>query len=94
MVRRAIERILAIPRPEKFNSLEIARIAVVGSERFPLVHYVTVFIRLRHIQQSVFLFGAGELPEFDAEKSDIGAQNPGPASDTAFQLEGARRGPV
>ena len=55
MVRRAIERILANPGSEKFNSMEIKRVASVGSERFPLVRYVTVFAQPRHIQESLFL---------------------------------------
>ena len=54
MVRRAIERILANPRSEKFNSMEITRVASVGSERFPLVRYVTVSAQSRHIQESLF----------------------------------------
>ncbi len=41
-VRKAIGRILANPKSEKFNSLEITRLASVSSERFPPVHYVTV----------------------------------------------------
>lgn len=56
MVHRAIERILANPKSEKFNSLEITRVASVGSKRFPLVHYVTVSASSRHIQESMFLF--------------------------------------
>jgi len=63
MVRRAIERILANPKSQKFNSLEITRVALVGSKRFPLVHYVTVTANLRHIQQGMVLFsmeGSGQ----------------------------------
>jgi hypothetical protein len=62
MVRRAIERILAGPKSEQFNSLGITRVAFVGSERFPLVRYVTVFARARHIQESLFLCQAKGLP--------------------------------
>ncbi len=63
MVRRAIERILASPKSEKFNSLGITRVTFVGSERFPLVRYVTVFARARQIQESLFLCQAKDLPE-------------------------------
>jgi hypothetical protein len=54
MVRKAIERILARARSEKMNSLEITHVASVGSQRFPLVLYVTVSARLRHVQENVF----------------------------------------
>ena len=57
MLHRAIERILAKAKPEKFNSLEITRVASVGSESFPVVHYITVSARSRHIQKSMFLRG-------------------------------------
>jgi hypothetical protein len=40
---RAIERIiLASTKSEKFNALEITRVASVGSVRFPLVRYLTI----------------------------------------------------
>ena len=71
MVRRAIERILANPKSEKFNSLEIARVASVGSERFPLVHYVTVSAQSRHIQESLFLGLATDHPELKTRKSGL-----------------------
>ncbi len=54
-VRRAVERILANLKPEKFNSLEITRVSSVPSERFVGVRYVTVCAHLRHIQESAFL---------------------------------------
>lgn len=63
MVRRAIEHILARPNSEKFNSLEITRVASVGSGRFPLVRYITVFAQSRHIQESLFLFSAERIQE-------------------------------
>jgi hypothetical protein len=62
MVRRAIKRILAKVEPEKFNSLEITRIA---NQRFLGVAYVTVSARSRHIQESVFLFQAKDPPARD-----------------------------
>jgi hypothetical protein len=58
MARRAIERILSDPKAEQFNSLEIARVTSVGSERFPGVRFLTVAANLRHIQDSLFLFCA------------------------------------
>lgn len=58
-VRRAIKRILAKVEPEKFNSLEITRVA---NQHFLGVAYATVLARSRHIQESVFLFRAKDLP--------------------------------
>jgi hypothetical protein len=55
MLRRAIERILARGKSDGFNSLEITQVASVGSERYPLVRYVTVSAQWRHIQESLFL---------------------------------------
>lgn len=49
MLRRAVERILARGKSDGFNSLEITRVASAGSERFPLVRYVTVSAQWRHI---------------------------------------------
>jgi hypothetical protein len=59
MVRRSVQRILAKVKPEKFNCLEITRIA---EHRFLGVPYVSVSARLRHIQESVFLFQTDDLP--------------------------------
>ena len=50
MVRRTIEEILARLKLEKFNSLEITRVASEASKRFLGVLYVTVSARSRHIQ--------------------------------------------
>jgi hypothetical protein len=50
MVRRAIGRILADLKSEKFNSLEIVRVASAVSKRFLGVRYVTVSAQSRHIQ--------------------------------------------
>jgi hypothetical protein len=80
MVRRAIERILANPKSDKFNSLEIIRVASVGSERFPLVRYVTVCAQSRHIQESLFLCRARDLPNRETGKNEIGSQSTGIAS--------------
>jgi hypothetical protein len=56
MVRRAIERILANRMPEKFNSLEIVRVAALASKRFLGIRHVTVSARSRHIQESPVIF--------------------------------------
>ncbi len=58
-VRGAVKRILAKLKSEKFNSLEITRVA---SKRFLGVPYTSVYARSRHIQESVFLFRAKDLP--------------------------------
>ena len=52
-VRRAVKRILANLKPEKFNSLEITRVV---SKRFLGVPYASVYARSRHIQGSLSLF--------------------------------------
>jgi hypothetical protein len=62
MVRRAIERILTRARSEKVNSLEITQMTSVGSERFPLVSYVTVSARPRNVEENFFLRRSEDLP--------------------------------
>jgi hypothetical protein len=52
-VRRAVEHILANLKPEKFNSLQITRVASVASQRFLGVSYLTVTAHSRHIQESM-----------------------------------------
>ena len=61
-VRRAVKRILAKLKSEKFNSLEITRVA---SKRFLGVPYASVSARSRHIQESLVLFRAKDLQEWD-----------------------------
>ena len=51
-VRRAVNRVLANLRSEKFNSLEINQVA---AKRFLGLPYVTVSAHRRHIQESMFL---------------------------------------
>lgn len=58
MVRRAIEAILASKPLGSFNSLEIVEMKFVGSERFPLVQYLTLSAQWRHIQQGIIPFPA------------------------------------
>lgn len=67
MLRRAIERVLVGGKSNGFNSLEITQIASVGSERFPLVRYVTVSAKWRHIQESLFLGRGKDLPGLNRE---------------------------
>jgi hypothetical protein len=55
MVRTAIERILAKSTSEDFNSLEITQMASAGSDRFPLIRYMTVSAQSRQIQEGMFL---------------------------------------
>ena len=57
-VRRAVKRMLARLKSEKFNSLEITRVA---SKRFLGVPYVSVSARSRHIQESLFLLRDKDL---------------------------------
>ncbi len=61
IVRRAVARILARLKSEKFNSLEITRVASAASKRFLGVTYVTVSAQSRHIQEGPFLFHAVEV---------------------------------
>ena len=53
MVLRAIKEILARLKSEKFNSLEITRVASVTSKRFSDVRYITVSAQSRIIQKAI-----------------------------------------
>jgi hypothetical protein len=66
-VRRAVKRILASLNSEKFNSLEITRVA---SKRFLGVSYVSVSACSRHIQESLFLFCDKDLRDLGPSKID------------------------
>ena len=55
-VRRAIERILANRELEKFNSLEVVRVASLVSKRYLGIRHVTVSAQSRHIQESPVIF--------------------------------------
>jgi len=66
-VRRAVKRILANLKSEKFNSLEITRVAL---KRFLGVPYVRVSACSRHIQESLFLFCDRDLRELRPSKID------------------------
>ena len=59
-LRRAVNRLLANLKAEKFNSLEITRVA---EKRFLGLPYVTVSAHSRHIQESMVLFHSKRLVE-------------------------------
>jgi hypothetical protein len=62
MVRRAIERILAVLKSKAFNSLAIVRVTSESSRRFLGVGYLTVSAQSRHIQEGSVLFRAKDQP--------------------------------
>ena len=63
--RRAIKKVIASMELDGFNCLEIAQVAV---KRFLGLPYVTVSAHPRHIQESMFLFHAKRLAEWDRVK--------------------------
>ncbi len=63
--RRAIKRILTKLKAETFNSLEITHVA---AKRFLGLPYVSVSAHWRHIQESLVLFHAKRLAEWDRAK--------------------------
>jgi hypothetical protein len=65
-INRAVNRILANLKWDKFNSLEITQVA---AKRFLGLPYVTVSAHERHIQESMFLCRATRLAEMDRAKS-------------------------
>jgi len=64
-VRRAVKRILANLRPDKFNGLEITQ---VEAKRFLGFPYASVCAHSRHIQENVFLLQAKDHREWDRAK--------------------------
>jgi len=72
MIRRAIERILARGKSDGFNSLEITQVASVGSERFPLVRYVTVSAKWRHIQEGLILERGKDRSGLNGKSASVG----------------------
>jgi hypothetical protein len=93
MVRRAIEHILASPKSEKFDSLEITRVASAGSERFPLVCYVTVSAQSRHIQESFSLCHVKDFPKAE-RKSEPSNQSRRIGDDTPLLQEPTKQSSV
>lgn len=61
----AVNRLLANPKAERFNSLQITRVV---ARRFLGLPYLTVSAHLRHIQQSMVLFHSKQLVEWDVAK--------------------------
>ena len=64
-VRRAVKRILTNLKSEKFNGLEITQ---VEAKRFLGLPYASVCAHSRHIQESLVLFRAKDLQEWDRAK--------------------------
>jgi hypothetical protein len=64
-VRRAVKRILANLKSDKFNGLEIKQ---VEAKRFLGFPYVSVCAHSRHIQENVFLLQAKDHQEWDRAK--------------------------
>jgi hypothetical protein len=58
-VRRAIKRILAGLKSERFNSLEVTRVVF---KHFLGVPYATVSFHKRNIQEGMFLLGGDDSP--------------------------------
>ncbi len=63
--RRAIKRMVAKLRSDKFNSLEITQ---VSAKRFLGLPYVSVSAHWRNIQESLVLLHAKRLTEWDRAK--------------------------
>jgi hypothetical protein len=61
MLHRAIAQILDRGVLDYVNSLEITRVKSVGSERFPLIRYVTVWAKWRHFRRPLIPFRAGDV---------------------------------
>jgi len=64
-VRRAVKRILAKLRSEKFNGLEITQ---VEAKRFLGLPYARVCAHSRHIQENAFLLQSKDHQEWDRAK--------------------------
>ena len=63
--QRAVKKVIAAIKSEKFNCLEISQVA---AKRFLGLPYVTVAAHPRHIQESAFLFHAKHLAEWDGAR--------------------------
>ncbi len=63
--RKAVKKIIAYMKSDRFNCLEIAQVTV---KRFLGLPYVTVSAHPRHVQESMFLFHAKNLAEWDRAK--------------------------
>ena len=63
--RRAVKKVIASMKSDKLNCLEIAQVA---AKHFLGLPYVTVSGHARHIQESMFLFHAKRLAEWEQAK--------------------------
>jgi hypothetical protein len=64
-IRRAVKQAIANMKSDRFNCLEISRVAVKSFLGLP---YVTVAGHPRHIQESIHLFHAKHISEWDQAK--------------------------
>jgi hypothetical protein len=62
---RAIKKLIANMKSDRFNCLEISRVA---AESFLGVPYVTVAAHERHIQESLYLFHAKDIAPWDGAR--------------------------
>ena len=60
--QRAVKKVIANIKSEKFNCLEISHVAAKGFLGMP---YVTVAAHPRHIQESLYLFHAKHISEWN-----------------------------
>jgi hypothetical protein len=90
VVRRAVKRILAKLKSERFNSLEITQVA---SKRFLGLPYATVSACSRHIQESVFLFRGKRVSLPCQEPSGVGPSKIG-CPDQGIGLARGKERPV
>jgi len=63
--RRAVRKVIANMKPDKFNSLEVSRVAAKSFLGLP---YVTVAGHPRHVQESVYLFQDKPISEWFSAK--------------------------
>ena len=63
--RRAVKKVIANMKSDRFNCLEISRVAAKSFLGLP---YVTVAAHQRHIQESLYLFHAKEIAQWDGAR--------------------------
>lgn len=63
--RKAVRKVIASMKSDRFNCLEITQVA---EKRFLGLPYVRVSAHLRHIQESMFLSHVQRLAEWDRAK--------------------------
>jgi hypothetical protein len=61
-IRRAVDKVIANMKSDRFNCLEISRVAV---ESFLGLPYVAVAAHPRHIQESIYLFHSEPAAEWN-----------------------------